>query len=352
MTRPRIWLLVACGASLLAKPAVGQGSGELVQRGMRAYQDLDLPTAVGLIRRALAVQGDDTLPEPARLDALSYLGAAEFVRGRNDSAAAAFRRIVQLEPRYRLDPLVFPPELATLFASVRRDTKVVEAELPAAATIAPGSGQYAPQLFASSFHEIRVTIERSDGVPARQVYEGLISDSLELRWDGLDAAGEPLESGRYVLAIESRIASGQVVRILRVPLDIESNPADTVDHPPPPADSLFLPERVTRGPGLEALVGGLVGGVGIAVLPLAVAPDADLSAGRIAVAGTVALTGVISFFMQRPGRPIVPNVQANELLRQEWRARVDEVAQLNAGRRSTAEIVVRAGPPTVVDLTR
>ncbi|MDH3369637.1 MAG: hypothetical protein OEO17_17510, partial [Gemmatimonadota bacterium] len=233
-----------------------------------------------------------------------------------------------------------------------RDTKVVEAELPAVATIAAGSGEFAPRLFASSFHEVRVTIERTDGVPARQVYEGLISDSLELRWDGLDATGAPLQSGRYVLAIESRLASGQVVRILRVPLDIESNPADTVDHPPLPPDSLFLPERVTRGPGLEALVGGLVGGVGIAVLPLVVAPDADLSAGRIAVAGTVALTGVIGFFKQRPGRPIAANVRANELLRQDWRARVGEVAQLNAGRRSIAEIVVRAGPPTVIDVAR
>lgn len=351
MIRPRIWLLALCGAFFLAEPARGQASGELVQRGIRAYRDLDLPTAVGLIRRALAAQGDDTLPEPARLEALSYLGAAEFVRGRTDSAASAFRRIVQLEPRYRLDPLVFPPELATLFSSVRRETKVVEAEIPTVATVTPGSGLYTPLLFASSFHEIRATIERSDGVSVRRVYEGIISDSLELRWDGLDAAGTPLESGRYVLAIESRL-SGEVVRILRVPLDIESNPADTVDHPLPPPDSLFLPERLTGGPGLEALVGGLLGGVGIAVLPLAVAPDADLSAGRIAVAGTVALTGVIGFFTQRPGRPIDANVRANELLRQAWRVRVDEVVQLNAGRRSIAEIVVRAGPPTVIDVTR
>ncbi len=351
MSRRRGWLLLPLLALVLAEPSAAQEPQDLVRRGIQAYRDLDLPTAVGLIRRGLAVQGVDSLTEADRLEALSYLGAAEFVRGRTDSATAAFRRIVQLKPRFQLDPLVFPPELAGLYASVRRSTKVVEAEVPPVATIAPGSGQYAPRLYASSFHEIRATIERSDGTTARRVYEGLISDSLELRWDGLDASGTPLESGRYLLSIESRL-SGQVLRVLRVPLDIESLPADTLDHPPAPADSLFLPERLTGGPGLEALIGGVVGGVGIAVLPLALAPDTDLSAGRMAVAGTVALTGVIGFFTQRPGRPIAVNVRANERLRQEWRTRVDEVVQLNAARRSTSEIVVRAGPPSVIDVAR
>ncbi len=351
MSRLRIWWFVLLCVTTLVEPAAGQASGELVRRGIQAYRDLDLPTAVGLIRRGLAVQGEDSLAEPARLEALSYLAAAEFVRGRIDSAAAAFRRIVQLKPQYQLDPLVFPPDLAALYASVRRETKVVEVDVPPVARFATGTGYYAPRLFASSFHEIRASIEHTDGVPVRRVYEGLISDSLDLRWDGLDATGSPLESGRYFLAIESRLA-GQVVRVLRLPLDIESLPADTVAHPPAPAASLFLPERLTGRPGLEALVGGLAGGVGIAVLPFVLAPDAGLSAGRVVVAGSVALAGVIGFLRQRPGRAIDANIRANEVLRSEWQSRLNEVVQLNAGRRSTPEIVVYAGPPTVIDVTR
>ena len=344
-------VIVAVALWLIWPSRLGaQDPGSLVTRAVDAYGELDLSTAAGLLRRALGAAGADSLTTSERVQALGYLGATEVLRGNADSAESAFRRLVIAEPRHILDELVFPPGITSLFARIKRDTKVVRVVVPETASFRAGEPQYQPRLVASSFHRIVATVDRSDGTPVRLLFEGLIGDSLEVQWDGLTDRGTPIEGGRHYLRVESQGAGGRSTRIVRVPLDIRVEPVDTVVHPEAPADSSLLPERREGGPGVESLVGGLVAGVGVALLPSLVARDASLSGGRIAVGGTIAVAGVIGFLTQRPGRPIPANIERNDAQRQAWRLEVDRAVQENEQRRSRAMLTVRAGPPAAVDL--
>lgn len=344
-------LSVVALAVLAAQPARAQTAAQLVDRGVEAYQDLDLGGAAGLFRRALAVTGTDSLVLAGRLRALGYLGAAEFLRGDRDSTVAAFRRIVLLSPRHRLDDLVFPPDITALYAEVQRNTKVVHVALPPIVRFRAGEAGFRPQLLASSFHQIVATVDRSDGTTARLLFQGLIGDSLEVLWDGLDGLGAPVPSARYVLRVESRDPAGEPVRIVRVPLDVRAAEPDTLPHPVL-ADSALLPERSPEERNVQALIGGLAGGIGLAVLPSLLASDSELSPGRFVLAGSVTVAGVIGFFTQRGGRPMPANVAANEAQRQLWRADLDRVAQENARRRTQVELSIQVGAAAAVELQR
>jgi hypothetical protein len=336
-------------AGLSAAPLVAQSASELAEQGVEAYDVLDLDVAAGFLRRALNSESPDTLTHDDRIRALTYLGATEVFRENPDSAQAAFRRIVRHDPRHVIDDVVFPPEVTSVFFLVRRDTKVVAVELPEATRIEAGSGTYAGQLFASSFHRVTVNLDRPDGTQVRLLYQGVIGDSLEIQWNGLDAEGEPVTQGRYLLTVESATPEGMTARVLRVPLDIAVEVPDTLPHPQPPADSLFLPETIEGQSGTRSLIAGLVAGVGVAVLPSAIAPDASPSPARFAVGGAITVAGVIGFLKGRPGRGIPDNVQANAALRSEWQTRLDDVRRQNQARLLEVTLTIVAGRPSVVD---
>jgi hypothetical protein len=349
MTIRRIALAVLTACALASSVARGQTAAEVVDRGVKAYQGLDLSAAAGLLRRALAVSGRDSLSLADRLRALDYLGATEFLRGSEDSTAAVFRRAVLLSPTHELDALVFPPEITSHFAQVKRDTKAVRIEVPAQVRFRAGENGFRPRLIASSVHQLAVTVDRGDGSVARVLYRGLIGDSLEVLWDGRDSSAVPVPSARYYLRVESLGVSGEPVRVVRVPLEVHALPADTVVHPERP-DSLLLPERTPRGRDPEALIGGVVAGLGLAALPSLVGSAAELSTGRFVLAGSVTVAGFVAFFTQRGGKPIPGNIASNEAVLQEWRGRVDLVTQGNQRLQSDVELSIAAGPPSVVDL--
>jgi hypothetical protein len=350
MSLGRGWLLGAVAVVLGVSGTSAQTPAALVDRAVQAYDDLDFGTSAGLIRRALVVTGQEGLTEQDRLRALSYLGAAELFRDNRDSGMSAFRQIVTLNPRYQIDEFVFPPEVTSIFALVRRDTKVVAVVAPAAARIRAGRGRYVPQLFASSYHEILASVTQSDGRPVRVLYSGLIGDSLEVVWDGLDSTGAAVRAGRYSLTVESTGRGGGIVRQVRVPLEILTTFGDTLPLPGPLPDSLLLREREGGGAGLKALLTGVIGGVGVALLPSSVAPGSELSAGRFAVGGAMTVAGVIGFFTQRGGQRVPENIAANERVRRDWQARVDALVRENETRRTQVDLDIRAGAPVAVDL--
>jgi hypothetical protein len=348
--RAAVALVLAVMASTAgAGTAAAQSSSDLLDQGVEAYQNLNLNVAAGFLRRALAGEESDTLADSERIRALTYLGATEVFRENRDSAQSAFRRIVKLDPRHAIDEIEFPPEVTSLFQLVRRDTKVVVAALPPTARIEAGSDIYTAQLFASSFHRIAVAVDRPDGTTVRSIYQGVIGDSLEVVWNGLDSDGRPLGAGRYAFRVQSTTPDGAVARVLRVPLDVSVDLPDTLVHPPPPADSLFRPETVDDPAGTRSLIAGLIVGAGVAVLPTLIAPDADASPARFAVGGAISVAGIVGFLRGRPGRTIAENVRANELLRSEWEARRDEVVRQNQARLVEVTLVIRAGRPSVVD---
>src|SRR5439155_68417 len=247
------WVLGAAPSALSA-----QSSDSLFATGVRAYKNLEFDLAAWLLRRDLAQLTAAGAPATERAAGLVYLGAADLFRGRRDSAAAVFRRLVQLDPRFRPDRLVFPPEVTSLFDGVRLQTKTVTVELPRDTTIVLGPGAFDIWLIASSFQNVDVTLRYADGAPFRALYAGPIGDSLKVQWDGLDAAGAPPPVNRVVLRVASRAPTGELAGIIQVPLDLRLSRPDTLPWPPAPADAQLLPERARSGAAKRSPLGGLL----------------------------------------------------------------------------------------------
>jgi hypothetical protein len=206
-------------------------------------------------------------------------------------------------------------------------------------------------LVASTFHQIRVELQRPDASVVRRLYAGPIADSLSLTWDGRIAENQPASTGRYLLALTSLDSAGNARRILRVPLEVSNLGADTVPTPPLPADQL-LPEQRRGGGGMESLLGGLLAGTATALAPSAIASDGSLSGGRFVVGGAIVALGVAGFVMGRGERPIPANIAANDSTRADWRQRVEAVGADNARRRAEAMLIVRVGTPQVIEEER
>ena len=349
MTRALL-CVVALWLGALAAPgaARAQSAAAVLAQGARAYEDLELDNAAGLLRRALAVQGADALA-PADADrALMYLAATELLREHADSARAVARRLVLANPRFRPDELVFPPQVLTFYETTRRATPAVIGRAPADTAIRPGAEALAVRLYASTFHDVTATLGTEAGRVIRTLYAGPIGDSLDLHWNGLDSSGTASPpNGRYAITVTSLDRQRRVVRILRLPLEVTQGRVDTLPHPAPPADSLLLPERQPMRPALRAFAPAALAGVAIAVLPSVVANGEDASAARFVVGGTVTVAGIVAFLSHHPGRSIPANVAHNRALRDAWRREDTEITRRNA-ERMRGMLGIRAGAPVLL----
>jgi hypothetical protein len=330
---------LACGAQAQS-PAVQLASG------IRAYGDLNFDSAAALLRAALASPGVPPLTDAERVRGLVHLGATELFRERRDSAAAAFQALLFLEPRYRPDQLVFPPEVSSLFEEVRLRTRGVKASVPPVTRLDAPGDQVVVWLYATSYHQIDVAILRANGVRVRSVYAGAAGDSLQLPWDGRTDTGALVESGSYQFEVDSRGTDGRVVRSLVVPLSVERLVLDTLPLPAPP-DALMLPEREAGHSGLRALLTGLVGAAAVLALPEVVAGGSGGGGmvERFAVVGALGTSGLATFLTQRRATPIPENVAANQAVRASWRAQTEVVRAANGAIRQEVHLVIRARSP-------
>ena len=188
-------LALAIGTVSLACAARAQSPAVLLAHGIRAYRDLDYDSAALLLRAALALPGPPPLTDAELASGLVHLGATELFRERRDSAAAAFQRLLVLDPRYRPDQLVFPPEVSSLYEEVRLRTRAVAVAAPPLTRIDAAGDRVVAWLYATSYHQIDVAVLHANGVPIRAVYTGGAGDSLQLLWDGRTDAGGLVEAG-------------------------------------------------------------------------------------------------------------------------------------------------------------
>jgi hypothetical protein len=319
-------------------PAAAQTGLELREQGVRAYQALELETAARLLRRAL---GARDLPDTAMVSTEVYLGATEFYRHQPDSSRAAFRRAVLLEPRLRLDPLAFPPAVATAFDSVRLATPAVSVDVPQRVTIEPGGGGITAHVYPSGPHMVRVRIETSGGEALRTLYQKRVNDSFSVTWDGAGQSGAQLASGLYIWSFASLGRDGSPQRIVDVPVRLEHTTVDALAAPPRPT---LLPERSAARPALIPLGVGL-GGAAVAWLATPLFTDRD--APRIALSVGFTVGGIIGFLEQRPGKPIPQNVAANKAAMARWQAEVQQVNDEQRRRRPGPRIIIETSRPSV-----
>ena len=351
MSRPPLLvvaLLVWGSEAVGIRSAAAQAASGSFAQGIRAYQDLDFGRAAATLRRDLAKLTAAGAPASERVEGLVYLGAADLFRGRRDSAVAVFKRLVQLDPRYAPDHLVFPPEVTSVFDSVRALTKTVAIVVPPDTQVAPGSGNFSALVLASSFQTVDVTLRYEDGSPFRSLYAGPIGDSLHVLWDGLDAAGQMPPVSRIVLRVASRAPTGEISTILQVPLDLRIQRPDTADWPGPLPDSALLPERAGGRSAVRALLGGIALSGAVVAIPSVVGGGGGPSGSRVAVAGTIGFAGVLGYLLHRPGRPLPGNIRVNQARREAWQQQVADVSAENARRRAAVRLAVHAGPPSSI----
>jgi hypothetical protein len=342
----RAALALAC-ACALAGAARAQTPAQQVALGIRAYRDLDYDSAAAILGAVLVKPGA-ALADSDRVRGLVYLGASELYGEHRDSAAAVFGQLLRLDPRYRIDQLVFPPEVTGLFQQVKLLTRAVAVSVPPVTELA-GGAVLPIWLYATTGHAVDVAVLNPNGVPLRTLYQGSVGDSLLVRWDGRGADGNPPDSGRYVLQVDSRGGDGRVVRSLALSLNLARARRDTLPLPGSLPDSLFMPEYAPGGSGLRALATGLAAAVAVTVLPSIVAGRSGPSGDRFLVAGGLSVAGILGLLAQRRPQPISENIAANRALRLSWQRQADSVRTANVARRQEVVLVIRPGASRVTE---
>lgn len=342
--------LTVC-ALLVPMAAQAQSASALLDQGVRAYSVREYDGGAWLLRRALAAEGAEALSNAGTARALLYLMATEVARNQRDSAVVAARRLILLDPRYRPDDS-FPPQVIAVYQEARRTAPNVSIRAFGDTAIRPGAEAFLVRLGSSTAPDVTVTVTNGDGRVVRQLFTGTIRDSVDLRWNGLDASGNAPAPGRYAILVTPRRgaggAAGAANWTLRLPLELARPTVDTTPMPPAPPDSLFRPERGNTNGAVRALVPGVVAGAAIVVLPQLVATGERASKARLIVGGAVTIAGVAAFFSHHPGQRIPANVQYNRNIRESWQRNVAEISRRNADRTRQSRMIIRPGAPSLV----
>lgn len=330
-------------AAAWGRPARAQTAAEQLARGVRGYQNLDFDNAATALRLALAQTGPAALSDSARFRALVYLGATELFRSRRDSAAAAFARLLLLNPRYRVDQLLFPPEVTGLFQQVRLTTRAAAVVAPPLTQLRSPGDRMALWVYTAATQPVEVSVLRANGVPVRSLYLGDVADSMQVPWDGRTATGTLADSGRYLVRVDSRGTDGRVARSVALSLDVTRVLRDTLPETAPLADSLLRPEFRPGGSGYRALVTGLAAATAVVALPPVLASQSGGMRERFVLAWALGTAGLYGLQFQRRPQPIPENLAANQALRLAWQRRADSVRAENEARRRNVGLDIRAG---------
>ena len=341
---------LVASALLVPVQAHAQSATSLLDQGVRAYTVREYDGGAWLLRRALAAEGADALSNAGTARALLYLTATEVARNQRDSALAAARRLILLDPRYRPDES-FPQAVIAVYQEARRTAPSVSIRASGDTAIRPGSETFVVRLGSSTAPEVTAIVTNADGRVVRTIFSGTIRDSVDVRWNGLDGSGNVPAAGRYMIVVTPRERRGGTASAgnwtLRLPIELARPSVDTTPLPSAPPDSLFRPERGNSKSAVRALIPAVVAGVAIVALPKVVATGEEASKARLVVGGAVTIAGIAAFFSHHPGQRIPENEQYNRNLRETWQRNSQEIARRNADRLRSSRMIIRPGAPSL-----
>lgn len=114
--------LGALAAALALLPVAGLGAPPPdLKRAKDRYEFGAYADAAGAVRDLLARHKD--LPEAEAVEAYRILGLAEYQLGDRGAARAAFVGLLSLDPEYRLDPFLVPPQIVEFFDRVKKEAE-------------------------------------------------------------------------------------------------------------------------------------------------------------------------------------------------------------------------------------
>jgi tetratricopeptide (TPR) repeat protein len=113
-----------------AAPQAAPSTADDVQRGKNAFDRGEYARAIEILRPLLypemRLESEGQIVQAYRM-----LGVAELFQGNNEAAAQEFRKLLQVRPSYRFDPLLDPPQVVDLFNAVLRAHEAEVATLEA-----------------------------------------------------------------------------------------------------------------------------------------------------------------------------------------------------------------------------
>jgi hypothetical protein len=175
------------------------------------YDAAQFDAASGMLHRALEDRGTDSLSSSRHAAALMYLGAIEMVANRRDSARADFRRAIVYDRRFRPDTLSFPRAVTSAYADVRNS-------LHGVALVRPSARGFDIIVLAVNPHRVTVDVRARDGSDAFSLYDGMVSDSLALSWDGRRPGKGAVNAGGYDVVVTVHGSNGAVLNVARLPM--------------------------------------------------------------------------------------------------------------------------------------
>lgn len=89
------------------------------ERGEAAYREQRYGTAVAILEQVLAAMASESVDTAIVLETRKYLAACYLFLERPDDAERQFELLLELDPTYRLDPVVFPRAVLDRFDAVR-----------------------------------------------------------------------------------------------------------------------------------------------------------------------------------------------------------------------------------------
>ncbi|HET9706691.1 MAG TPA: hypothetical protein VFP39_00160 [Gemmatimonadales bacterium] len=335
-------LLVLSWALTCTMPAAAQREADVaLAQAKDWYEHLDVERALPLLRDMISPAWPYGLTPEQRATAAEYMGAFFVLSDVRDSALFYFRAAIEAVPLTDLDPQRFTPAQVALFHDARRQVLAVAFRPILASRIAPSTGPASFTAFTT--HEADLTVVLRGGTVPRQLFQGVSDGLREVRWDGLDAAGTLVESGRYEIVATAASRVFPHSDSARLFIDVRREGPHPRDTLPDLVQGDLLPERYSAASTRRDIATGA--GVAAAVLAIAaVVPNdgvgKDHLAGASVVAGTALVTGIVAALTHRRNAPLPANVAVNATARLARHAENARIRRSNADRLARTVLVI------------
>lgn len=325
MRRTGLSLLLILTPAALASQDVQNAT---LRSAIQAYEALDFRQVI--VQGRAALRQRLTTQERARAEEL--LGFAFSATNQPDSAISAFREAILLDPDRQLDARRVSPRITGYFNAALGQVLVVrQLKVDTARFISGTAGGGVPIRFTVT-SPARVRTRAILGDNTLLVDSSIVAGTMNLKWSGTLANGDPVPPGRWRIVVEA-LGTGQYTTSSYQDVQVTVGAVDTLPHLTALPGYTALPEteippQSGRPLGIALLYTGFAGAGALALNN----GDLGTATGReIGVAaGAALITGFVMMLKKPAPRPALGNIQYNRLLKEQLARRNTEITLQNA----------------------
>ncbi|HSD32736.1 MAG TPA: hypothetical protein VLB49_12550 [Gemmatimonadales bacterium] len=325
MRRTGLSLLLILTPAALASQDVQNAT---LRSAIQAYEALDFRQVI--VQGRAALRQRLTTQERARAEEL--LGFAFSATNQPDSAISAFREAILLDPDRQLDARRVSPRITGYFNAALGQVLVVrQLRVDTARFISGTAGGGVPIRFTVT-SPARVRTRAILGDNTLLVDSSIVAGTMNLKWSGTLANGDPVPPGRWRIVVEA-LGTGQYTTSSYQDVQVTVGAVDTLPHLTALPGYTALPEteippQSGRPLGIALLYTGFAGAGALALNN----GDLGTATGReIGVAaGAALITGFVMMLKKPAPRPALGNIQYNRLLKEQLARRNTEITLQNA----------------------